>query len=363
MALGRLSKNKMRPQGELEKSLRAMVRAQGKADSTADCYWNWIDDFIRWMGKQRGELLHPREYGRAEVEAWLSMLANQRRLGSKSQNQAFSALCYLFKWIIKKPLENVSALRSKLPTEVRDVLDQSEVVDLFDNLSGVALLCAKMMYGSSFRIGELGKLRIKDLHFERRQIMIHGAKGKKDRIVPFPEILHDDVRRQVESMRVLWKNDMAEGLNGVSLPDAYGRKCPSAHKDFAWFYLFASDSYSKCPHSGRLLRHHRDMDHIGRLIKRAAVKSGCSKLITSHNLRHSYCTHGLEMGTRPHVMQQIMGHTDLDTTMQYAHVSKDGITSTKSPLELLPVKPSPMVEALSKPKRSVSVCVGRVRAG
>jgi integron integrase len=365
MTLGKQYKRHMRPQGELEKSLRAMIRSQGKADSTADCYWQWIEDFIRWTGKQRGELLHPKNYGRQEVERWLSMLANERRLASKSQNQAFSALCYLYRWIIKSPLENVSALRSKLPTGVRDVLDQSEVVALFANLSGVPLLCAKMMYGSSFRIGELGKLRIKDIHFERKQIIIRGAKGKKDRIVPFPESIHADVRRQIESMRVVWRNDVADGLTGVSLPDAYGRKCPSAHKDFAWWYLFSADSYSKCPYTGKLFRHHRDMDHVGRLIKSAAIKSGCAKRITSHNLRHSFCTHGLEIGAHPHVMQKIMGHADLETTMGYAHVSKDGITATKSPLDSLPSQPSPMIEALAHPRstRTVNVSMSRLRVG
>jgi integron integrase len=333
--LGKATKKQLRKPGELETALRRCIHAQGKADSTADCYWEWAEKFLKWVHSERKEWVHPRNLGRAEVERFLSMLGNDRRVSSTTQNQAFSALCFLFRWVVKQPIENCSALRSKTPSGVREVVDQSEIAKLFEELSGPALLCARMMYGSNFRIGELGKLRIKDLSFERKQITIHGGKGKKDRIVQFPEVLHDSVRRQVESMRVLWKNDCVDGLNGVSLPDAFGRKSPKAHNEFAWYYLFCADDYSKCPHTGKLFRHHRDMDNIGRIIKKAASRAGLSKRITSHCLRHSYATHSIEDGVPIHVLQKLMGHASIETTETYLHVSKKGVTATKSPLETI----------------------------
>jgi integrase len=139
----------------------------------------------------------------------------------------------------------------------------------------------------------------------------------------------------MESMQVLWQSDRREGLNGVSLPNRWGEKSPSSRLDFAWWYLFASDHYSKCPHSGRLYRHHRDMGHIARQIKQAAQQAGIPKRITSHCLRHSYATHSLEGGVPIHVVQRIMGHSDPRTTMGYIHLQKDGVTSAKSPLESL----------------------------
>jgi integron integrase len=338
--LGKQTKKDANPPGPLESSLRETIKAQGKADSTADCYWEWTEKFLRWAARQHGEWKHPKDLGKLDVEAFLSMLANQQRLAANSQNQAFSALCFLYRHIIKRPLEGVSALRSKRSQTVREIADQSEIVSLFGELNNVALLAARMMYASSFRIGELGKLRIKDLQFERRQIIIRGAKGKKDRIVPFPDILHPAVQRQVESMRVLWASDVADGLAGVSLPDAYGRKSPSSHLDFAWWYLFAADNYSRCPHSKHLYRHHRDMGHIARQIKEAAINSGCNKKITSHCLRHSFCTHSLEMGTDIHLLREIMGHVDLATTETYLHATKERIASVKSPLESLLEQPS-----------------------
>lgn len=333
--LGRLSKKQMKKPGELETALREMIHAQGKADSTADCYWDWTEKFLRWVYSDRKQWVHPRELGRPEVERYLSWLANDRRISSTTQNQAFSALCYLYRWIIKVPIENCSALRSKITDGVREVVDESELRSLFAELAGIPLLCAHMMYGSNFRIGELGRLRMKDMSFERRQIIIRGAKGKKDRIVPFPELLHADVRRQIESMRVLWKHDCEDGLNGVSLPNAFGRKSPRAHNEFAWYYLFCADDYSKCPHTGHLYRHHRDMDNVGRQIKNAVTRAGLEKRITSHCLRHSYCTHSLENGVPIHVVSKLMGHSSIEITQTYAHVSKTGITAAKSPLESL----------------------------
>lgn len=196
-----------------------------------------------------------------------------------------------------------------------------------------------MMYGLGLRIGELAKIRIKDISFERKQIHIYGAKGQKDRMVQFPEPLHEPVQRQIDSMKVLWKFDIADGLNGVSLPDSFGRKSPSSHLEFAWFYLFCSDLYSECPHTKKLYRHHRDVSGFSKALKKAVRTAGVTKRITAHCLRHSNGTHYLEEGGKIHDLKELFGHASIETTERYAHVQKDGVTATKSPLETLLANP------------------------
>jgi integron integrase len=329
---------------KLEQQLRERIRSQGKADSTADAYWYWIERFRRFAKAKRGHWVGPADMGRRQVEIFLSSLANDGDVSANTQNQAFSALCYLYREIVEQPLENVSALRAKRPQTIRDVIDVSEVVRLFDELHGVAKLVSMLMYASSFRIGEVGRLRLKDISFERKQIAIRNSKGEKSRVVGFPDCLHVPVQRQIESMTVLWRHDVAQGMNGVSLPKAFGRKSPNAHKELAWFYLFAADNYSKCPASGRLLRHHIDMGHIGRQIKEEAIRAEITKRVTSHVLRHSFATHSLENGVPVHVVQALMGHDSLETTQGYLHVTKEGVTAAKSPLESLLANPQIAIE-------------------
>ena len=324
---------------KLEDQLRETIRMQGLSSKTFDAYWHWVRQFLLFARQKRGQWVHPSELRERQVEIWLKHLANDLDVSANTQNQAFSALCYLYRHVIKQPLENVSAMRAKRPDRIRDVLDQSEILQLFDQLSGKALLAARLMYASSFRIGEIGEIRIKDLAFERKQIVIRGGKGQKDRAVGFPDVVHDAVRAQVDSMRVLWKADVADGRNGVSLPKGFGRKSPSSHLEFGWYYLMCADQPSRDPVSGRLLRHHRDMAHIARQIKEASQRAGVTKRITSHCLRHSFATHSLENGVPIHVLQKLMGHTDITTTETYLHATMDGITAAKSPLESLLANP------------------------
>lgn len=325
------------------------IRATGRSEETFKTYWFWCEKFFRFVKDQSGSWKHPRECGRAEVEAWLSSLANGKEWVSKNtQNLALQSVCYLYREVIRKPLEDINALRSKRPENVREVVDQSELVKLFAALRGVELLAAQLMYGCGLRIGDVAKLRIKDISFERRQIHIHSGKGDKSRYVAFPECLHDLVRKQIESMRVLHADDIRQGLNGVSLPDGFGRKSPKAHLEFAWWYLFASDNYSKCPRSGTLYRHHRDKSHIGRLIKNAVSRAGIDKRITSHCLRHSWATHSNEMGVDIRTLQVLLGHTDIRTTEIYVHANKDKATASKNPLESLLANPNLQAEVRAK---------------
>ena len=322
---------------KLEQQLRETIARQHKAKSTADVYWHWCRRFLEFAKLKRGEWVHPKDMGKLQIEIFLRHLAVHENVSATTQNQAFSALCYLYRHVIGQPLEDVSALRAKKGDRIRDVLDESEVVALFGQLRGVDLLVAKLQYGSGMRIGEVGELRVKDLDPARGQIMVRRAKGDKDRMVSFPKSLHAAVQRQIESVEVLHRHDRADGFGGISLPDAWGRKSPSSRFDLGWWYLFPADNYSRSPETGRMYRHHRDMGNVGRSISRAAKKAGIHKRITSHCLRHSYATHSLEHGMPVHYLQQLLGHESIETTERYLHCMKSAATACVSPLDLLSV--------------------------
>jgi integron integrase len=326
----------MKPE-EIKQQMLHRIRATGRSEETFKTYWLWCERYIAFLRQHAGEFRSPEVTSRDKAERWLSSMANGKEWVSKNtQNLALQSICYLYREVLKQPLEGVNALRSKRPENVREVVDQSELAKLFSAMRGVELLAAQMMYGcSGLRIGDVVKIRIKDISFERKQIHIHSGKGDKSRYVAFPECLHDNVMRQIESMRVVYNDDMRQGLNGVSLPDGFGRKCKSAHKEFGWWYLFASDNYSRCPRSGTLYRHHRDKSHIGRLIKDGVKRAGIDKRITSHCIRHSAATHANEMGVDIRTLQVLLGHADIRTTEIYVHANKDKATASKNPLESL----------------------------
>lgn len=326
----------MKPKHPVQIEIEQKIRSQHKKLSTANSYWGWVQRYYAFC-KSKG--IGKETPAEKAVEMFLSKLANVDQISANTQNQAFSALCYFYGEVRNRPLVGVSALRSKRPDAIRHILNRTELISLFNNLTSIPLLCARMMYASGFRIGELGNLRIKDLDFERCQAQVCRSKHNKTRTVKLPPILHEHIQRQINSMRVLYESDKADKLNGVSLPFAYGRKCPSARMDFGWWYLFSSDNYSRCPESGVLYRHHRDMDNIARQIKRGCKDAGITKPITSHCLRHTFCTHSIESGMPLHFVQQLMGHDSLETLQPYIHASTIDATSARSPLEDLLANP------------------------
>lgn len=321
---------------KLREQMLRRIRTQGKSDETFKTYWHWCARYLRWIHGRRGEWVHPKDLTDKDAEAWLSSLANGREwVSANTQNVALQALCYLHREVLGRPLQGLNAVRAKLPQRVRDVLAVEEVAALFSQLRGVELLVAQLIYGCGLRIGDVVNLRVKDVSFERRQLHIWDGKGRKDRLTQFPTVLHDAMLRQIQSMAVLHAADCERGLSGVSLPDGWGSKSPRSHLDFAWWYIFASDHYSRCPRSGLLYRHHRDRSHLSRKISEASRRAGIHKRITSHNLRHSFATHASEQGMPIQTLQKLLGHTDIRTTETYLHASADGVTAAKSPLEAL----------------------------
>lgn len=347
--------------------LERKIRAQGKSRETFKTYSKWCKDYFLWLKERNGGAWkHPNEAGKYEIETWLTCLSNDKRMSANTQNVAMQAVLYLYRHVLGISIEGLSATRAKRKENVREVLDQSEIQAVVERLDGVPKLVVLIMYATGLRIGDLMHVRVKDISFERKQIFVRGAKGDKDRVVGFPVELHDLVRKQIQHVEILWRADQEDGLNGVSLPDALGRKIPSARKKMAWYYLFPSDIYSMCPYEKKLYRHHRDTSHINRCIVRAVDQAGIDKRITSHNLRHSFSTHSLESGVDIKSLQTLLGHTDIRTTETYLHVKKDGVTASRSPIKDIVINAtesrttgeSALQDALREPKERKEIPKG-----
>lgn len=318
----------------LKERIQRKIKLQGKSHETFKTYWDYCEKFLRFCRSHYGDWKHPTQMGRDDIERWLTWMANDRRMAKNTQNLALQAVLYMYREVLGINIEGVNAMRAQREHHVRDVISVEEVRLLFDHLSGVPLLAAQMMYGCGLRIGDLVGLRLKDISFERKQLTLKTAKGDKWRYTSFPEVLHDSVRRQIESVKVVHRYDETENPNGVSLPDAWRRKSPKSANSLMWYYLFPSDTLSKGP-EGVLCRHHRDSSHLARTIKEASEAAGILKRVTSHILRHSFATHSHEQGVPLRTLMELLGHVDIRTTEGYVHANMNLATASKSPLETM----------------------------
>ena len=280
----------------------------------------------------------PFESWKTEIEEWLSYLANEKHVSKNSQNTALQAVLYLYREILGVSIQNVSAMRSKRPVHTPEVMSFQDVAKLFENMSGVNLLAAQLMYGAGLRISDVASIRLKDINFERSQLSIKAGKGDKWRYTAFPDVIHDAVKRQIESVKVIWKHDQQDNPNGVSLPDSYRKKAPNAARELRWYWLFPGENLSR-GEEGLLCRHHRHQDHIAATIKAAADKAGILTRVTSHVLRHSYATHAHEQGVSVRTLMQLLGHESIETTEIYLHADKNCATAAHSPLTKLLASP------------------------
>jgi integron integrase len=330
---------------QLKEELRRKIKAQGKSPKTWETYWHYCEDFIKWLRDQNGGTwVHPKDVGRDEIEGWLSWLANHKHVSKNSQNTALQALLYLYRELFGVSIEGVNAMRAKRPVHTREVLSVEDVAKLFNEMEGVELLAAQLMYGCGLRISDAVGLRLKDLNFERCQLSIKAGKGDKWRYTSFPEVIHDAVKKQIESVKVIWRWDRDHNPGGVSLPDAYRRKAPRAANELRWYWLFPGENLSR-GEEGVTCRHHRHQDHIARRIKEAADRAGILTRVTSHVLRHSYATHAHEQGVSARTLMQLLGHESIETTEIYLHADKRGATAARSPLESLLANPQTVTEA------------------
>jgi integron integrase len=317
------------PSPRLLDQVRARCRRLNYSVRTERAYASWIRRFVLANGKR-----HPRELGAMEIEKFLTDLAVRGQVAASTQNQALSALIFLYREVLGLELpwmENVT--RAKRPQRLPVVLSRAEVERLLTMIDGEVWLMAALLYGSGMRLMECIRLRVKDVDFERRQITIRDGKGAKDRQVPLPDSVRDRLKTAVERVRILHAQDVSEGHGVVWLPNALSRKYPKAEREFAWQYVFPARSLSVDPRSGITRRHHVDEAILQRAIKTARTRAGIDKPVTPHVLRHSFATHLLEFGADLRTIQALLGHKDVATTQIYTHVLNRGAGGVLSPLD------------------------------
>lgn len=309
--------------------VRARLRVKHYSVRTEQAYVGWIRRFILTNGKR-----HPREMGGPEVETFLTRLATERNVAAGTQNQALAALLFLYREVLGEELPWMDGVvRAKRPRRLPVVLTRDEVRHLLAGLSGRNWLMAGLLYGAGMRLMECLRLRVKDVDFDRRDIIVREGKGNKDRHVPLPQVLVAPLRDQLAAARLLHASDLAAGFGAVYLPHALARKYPRAAREWGWQYVFPSVQRSRDPRSGAIRRHHMDEKNLQRAIRGARLEAGIAKPATCHTLRHSFATHLLEDGHDIRTIQELLGHKDVTTTQIYTHVLNRGGQGVLSPLD------------------------------
>ena len=320
-----------KPGKRLVERLREEIRARHYSRRTEKAYWYWIRYFIFFHDKR-----HPAEMGAAEVTAFLSWLAVERDVAAATQNQALSALLFLYKQVLGQDLPWLDEMvRAQRPVRLPVVLTEAEVRRLLEQMQGSARLMTGLLYGAGLRQIECLSLRVKDVDFAYRQIIVRDGKGARDRATMLPENLVQPLQKHLGKVRLLHQRDRKDGYGEVWLPHALSRKYPRAGFEWAWQFVFPSGNRSADPESGAVRRHHVHVDTLGRAVKRAARQAAIVKPVTCHTLRHSFATHLLERGYDIRTVQELLGHSDVSTTMIYTHVMNKGARAVKSPLDRL----------------------------
>ena len=309
--------------------LRDRIRLKHYSIRTEDAYVDWVRRFILFHGKR-----HPAEMGAKEVEAFLTQLAVQRNVAASTQNQAKSAILFLYREVLGCELPWLDGVESaKRPQRLPVVLTEEEVEALLARMSGSSGLVARLLYGSGLRLLEAARLRVKDLDLERLEILVRDGKGAKDRVTMVPESLREPLKAQLAVAEALHRRDLIEGFGEVYLPFALARKYPHAAKEWMWQYVFPADRISCDPRSGARRRHHIDGQFVERAMRLALHQTGIRKPATPHSLRHSFATHLLQAGYDIRTVQELLGHRDVQTTMIYTHVLNRGGRGVRSPLD------------------------------
>jgi integron integrase len=309
--------------------VRDAIRRKHYSIRTEEAYVDWIRRFILFHGKR-----HPRDMGAPEIEAFLTHLAVEKHVSASTQNQAFSALLFLYREVLKIELDaSINSVRAVKPKRLPTVLTRDEVRRVIARLSGLHQLIAQLLYGSGLRLLECLRLRVKDLDFSYRTITVRNGKGHQDRITILPDSLVAPLHEHLKYVKRLHEEDLAKGYGAVYLPDALAEKYPNAGREWSWQYVFPADRLSVDPRSGAIRRHHMDESTIQRAIHAAAKAAGIPKPVSPHTFRHSFATHLLESGYDIRTVQELLGHKDVKTTMIYTHVLQRGGLAVRSPLD------------------------------
>jgi integron integrase len=305
------------------------VRQRHYSPRTERAYVHWIRRFILYHGKR-----HPDDMGEAEITRYLSSLASDGGVAASTQNQALSALLFLYRVVLARQLDWLEdVVRAKRPVHLPVVLTRREVDEVLSHLHGVNRLVASLLYGSGLRLLEGLRLRVKDVDFARGEITVRDGKGRKDRVTLLPRALRTPLAEHLETTRHRHEADRQAGLGAVEMPYALARKYPQAAYEWGWQWIFAATRHYTDPDTGQRRRHHLHESGIQRAIKEAATRARLAKRAGAHTLRHSFATHLLEDGYDIRTIQELLGHSDVSTTMIYTHVLNRGGRGVRSPID------------------------------
>jgi len=311
--------------------VRDKIRLKHLSIRTEQAYVDWIKRFILFQQKR-----HPADMGAAEVEAFLTHLAVEGKVAASTQNQAKAALLFLYREVLAIQLPWLDTVeQAKVSRRLPVVLTQTEVKSLLDRLQGTQQLIGRLLYGTGMRLMECMRLRVKDVEFERHELIVRDGKGFKDRMTMLPDALVEPIKTHMGRVKALHEEDLQAGYGSVYLPYALEKKYPNAAREWGWQYIFPSIKLSVDPRSGVTRRHHADEKGIQRAIKQAVRDAGLVKPATPHTLRHSFATHLLQSGYDIRTVQELLGHKDVTTTMIYTHVLNRGGRGVESPLDRL----------------------------
>lgn len=309
--------------------LRLFIRSQNKSYATERTYVTWIQQFIKFHHMRR-----PTKMGEKEIEQFLTYLATVKHASPSTQATALNAIVYLYKQFLQRDLLNLDFQRAKPSQKIPVVFSDAEAKAVIANLKGEQVLMANIMYGAGLRVSECLRLRLKDIDFAMKQIVVRGGKGNKDRTSVLPSNIVGDLEEQIQRVSFLHKRDTADGFGEVYMPYALAQKYPSAAKQLAWQFLFPSVQRAKDPRDGKIKRHHRHPSFMQKAVKQAIIDAGILKHANCHTFRHSFATNLLQRGYDIRTIQQLLGHSDVATTEIYTHVVGKGGLGVISPVDM-----------------------------
>ena len=311
--------------------MREALTSRHYSRHTEESYCSWVKRFIVFHNKR-----HPLEMAEAEINAFLTHLAINKKVSASTQNQALSALLFLYRHVLHREIGNLGeVIRARKPQRVPVVLTREEVKAVMNYLTGSKRLMASLMYGAGLRVMECLRLRIQDIDFARSEITVRSGKGDKDRVTMLPQSLTNSLQEHLRKVRAIHEKDLREGWGRVTMPDALDRKYPNASAEWRWHWVFPQENRWKNPKTGNEGRHHIDESLIQKAVRDAVAKASLIKRATCHTFRHSFATHLLESGYDIRTVQELLGHSDLKTTMIYTHVLNRGPAGVRSPVDEL----------------------------
>lgn len=318
------------------------MRLRGYAIKTEKSYLYWIHYYIRFH-----KYNHPKDMGKVEVIKFLDHLASDRHVTPNTQRVALNALVFMYGKILDKPLGDMGFVNASKPRKLPVVLSIEETSDILSQLTGVHRLIVEIMYGSGLRVSEALGIRIQDLDFATNSLTIRNGKGGKDRVTLLSEKLSPEIEEQIETVLTIQKEDNKNGI-GPSMPDALGRKYPTAFRSPSWMFLFPSISICHHPVNNKLCRHHLHHTVIRKALKPATLAANVRKRVTCHTFRHSFATHLLQSGTDIRTVQELLGHSDVKTTQIYTHIVGQHYAGTNSPLDRIKETPASYVRRAAR---------------